>query len=219
MSEREETRDEYLDRLEEHERDEDIRALRARIAELEARVAALCRANERLIDEGGRRDSRAEKAEAERDARTWRRPAPDEAAPTTIEMQVRIRNARIAELEKGWEKCIADGAELTLRFRLRAEKAEAERDQLKQLHRHALDSVDQVFQSCDEVPHPLLSDFCRVGEDKFRAVVRLANSYISVRAERDRYLATIREYVGIWTGGGDIPKASRALRRIAEEKP
>lgn len=54
---------------------------------------------------------------------------------------------------------------------------EAERDQFKQLYRHALDCVDQVFQVCSEIPNPILPDFCQLGEDKFRAVVRLAKEY------------------------------------------
>lgn len=110
-----------------------------------------------------------------------------------VESLIREHLEHEKEINEMWHNRLIEEAALKLNERARAEKAEAERDELRQLHRHALDSMDQVFQSCDEIPHPLLPDFCRVGEDKFRAVIRLANSYISLRAERDRYLAAIVE--------------------------
>lgn len=67
-------------------------------------------------------------------------------------------------------------SELTA-LRAKLAEAERERDTYKRLHRHALDCVDQVFQQCTEIPNPILPDFCQVGEDKFRAVIRLANEY------------------------------------------
>jgi len=238
--EREESWDEYQARRDEHEWDELQRnndSLRARIAELERslkyhredldlRVAEL-----RLWL---KRHEVAEPALAE----FWaivanKRPRcgiSDVNDPNDLGLGLAQRNerqsARIAELEKELARydCSAADARICkqqmIEQRARAEKAEAERDEFKRLHRHALDSVDQVFQSCDEVPHPLLPDFCRVGEDKFRAVVRLANRYISIRAERDRYLAAINRWNTAkrqldWR---EIEASESALRRIAEEK-
>lgn len=48
---------------------------------------------------------------------------------------------------------------------------------MTRLYDHALGCVDRVFQQCAEIPEPILPDFCHLGEDKFEAVVRLAELY------------------------------------------
>jgi hypothetical protein len=71
---------------------------------------------------------------------------------------------------------------------LAAERDEArvkacELNQYKQLFANALDCVDRVFQVCTEIPNPILPDFASLGEDKFKAVIRLAKAYAEQAAE------------------------------------
>lgn len=56
----------------------------------------------------------------------------------------------------------------------------------EKLFRSALRHVDRVFQRCGENPNPILPDFCKLGEDKFVAVVRLAEKYAEQEAELER---------------------------------
>lgn len=63
------------------------------------------------------------------------------------------------------------------------------RDMYRKLFESALSNVDRVFQLCSENPEPILPDFAILGEDKFRAVVRLAEDYKRLRSR----LASIRE--------------------------
>lgn len=55
----------------------------------------------------------------------------------------------------------------------------AELEQFKTLFNHALDCLNQVFQVESRKPPPLLPDFLKLGEDKFRGAVRLAVAYLS----------------------------------------
>jgi hypothetical protein len=73
------------------------------------------------------------------------------------------QTCRIAELER---------ENVALRKRL----AMFEREFLR-----AVDCVDRVFQMDSTKPPPLLPDFVRPGDDKFEAVVRLAEEYIALR--------------------------------------
>lgn len=63
------------------------------------------------------------------------------------------------------------------------------RDVYRKLFESALSNVDRVFQLCTENPEPILPNFAILGEDKFRAVVRLAEDYKRLRSR----LASIRE--------------------------
>lgn len=64
-----------------------------------------------------------------------------------------------------------------------------ERDMYRKLFESALGNVDRVFQLCQENPEPILPDFAIAGENRFRAVVRLAEDYKRLRSR----LAAIRE--------------------------
>lgn len=63
----------------------------------------------------------------------------------------------------------------------------AELEQYKTLHKHALDCVDRVFQVCTEIPNPILPNFAKLGEDKFRAVIRLAKAYKELERDSARW--------------------------------
>lgn len=71
----------------------------------------------------------------------------------------------------------------------RLSAAEAELQQYKGLHHHAIKCVDRVFQQCTENPQPLLPDFLGIGDDKFEGVVKLAEAYDSALSAN----ATLRE--------------------------
>jgi len=64
--------------------------------------------------------------------------------------------------------------------------AMAELAMYEKLFRAALRNVDRAFQTCSENPNPILPDFCKLGEDKFVAVVRLAEKYAQQDAELER---------------------------------
>jgi len=64
--------------------------------------------------------------------------------------------------------------------------AMAELAMYEKLFLAALRNVDRVFQRCGENPNPILPDFCKLGEDKFVAVVRLAEKYAQQEAELER---------------------------------
>lgn len=84
-----------------------------------------------------------------------------------------------------------DGKRMQDEFVEYCKALKAERDMLRQLHRHALNCVDQVFQECTEIPHPLLPGFARLGEDKFECVIRLAKAYIEAVAENGKLTEAI----------------------------
>src|SRR5690606_19889033 len=65
--------------------------------------------------------------------------------------------------------------------------------QYERLFDHALSCVDEVFQVCTEIPEPILPNFCTLGEDKFRAVKRLAVEYKRLRAENAQLEAKCRQ--------------------------
>lgn len=74
-----------------------------------------------------------------------------------------------------------------------------ERDRYKQAFVKALACVDQAFQP-DGKPEAILPDFCRLGDDKFEAVPRLAREHkqlssklSTVTAERDSLAAKLAE--------------------------
>lgn len=46
---------------------------------------------------------------------------------------------------------------------------------------HAIECVDRVFQVESKKPPPLLPNFARLGECKFRAVIRLAEDYLRLQ--------------------------------------
>lgn len=65
----------------------------------------------------------------------------------------------------------------------------AERDSLKQyktMFLHALECVDRVFQVESKKPAPLLPDFLKLGECKFRGVERLAVAYLKAAKELEQ---------------------------------
>ena len=69
-------------------------------------------------------------------------------------------------------------------YRTRCEVLERELDMWKTLHTHALECVDDVFQSWSG-HEPILPDFLGLGECKFRGVVKLAKAYKELELERD----------------------------------
>lgn len=71
-------------------------------------------------------------------------------------------------------------------------EAEVERLQAyKQMFDHAIACIDRVFQKCEENPHPILPNFCRLGADKFEAVILLAQEFVKVREENERLRAEL----------------------------
>lgn len=68
------------------------------------------------------------------------------------------------------------------------EELEAKNLELKTMFDHALECVDRVFQKKENNPDPILPDFCKPGEDKFRAVIRLAEAYQKLLEEKDEGL-------------------------------
>lgn len=85
--------------------------------------------------------------------------------------------ARLAEVE-GERDEYRKGAEVEAHAGDEARQQAAQLTEYKQLYNHAQNYVDQLFQKCESIPNPLLPDFIRLGEDKFRAVIRLAHAYI-----------------------------------------
>ncbi len=78
------------------------------------------------------------------------------------------------------------------RIRMAAHELIAEIDRLNQYrkaHHHAIECVDRVFQCDSKKPPPILPEFCRIGDDKFEAVVRLARAYVEQQREIDRLRA------------------------------
>jgi hypothetical protein len=53
--------------------------------------------------------------------------------------------------------------------------------QYKAVYEHAIECVDRVFQIDSRKPPPLLPNFARLGECKFRAVIRLAEDYLRLQ--------------------------------------
>lgn len=51
----------------------------------------------------------------------------------------------------------------------------------EQAYKHALDCVDRVFQVGGQPEPPLLPDFCQLNDDKFLAVIRLAEEFVKQR--------------------------------------
>lgn len=83
----------------------------------------------------------------------------------------------------------------TIEAELATAKAEVERLQAyKQMFDHAIACIDRVFQQCSENPHPILPDFCRLGADKFEAVILLAQEFVKVREESKR-LREFRDWI------------------------
>lgn len=65
----------------------------------------------------------------------------------------------------------------------------------KVVYKNAIDNVDIVFQECSENPHPILPDFLRLGEDKFKGVVKLAKEHRSLLDRLARYRAALEDIV------------------------
>lgn len=97
------------------------------------------------------------------------------------------------------------------------DEAKAEVKRLKQfenLYSHAINCVDRVFQIDSKKPRPLLPNFARLGECKFRAVIRLAEEYAALKnklanerasgnqviAERDATIAELRAKNAVHAG-------------------
>ena len=69
------------------------------------------------------------------------------------------------------------------------------------LFERALASVDCAFQVDSGKPSPILPDYCRLGEDKFEAVERLAKDYRELKAENERLRAIV----------GKLPKTADGI--------
>ena len=48
-------------------------------------------------------------------------------------------------------------------------------------YKRALACVDRVFQEDSTKPPPILPDFCKLGDDKFEAVIHLAEAYARIK--------------------------------------
>jgi hypothetical protein len=64
---------------------------------------------------------------------------------------------------------------------------------LKREFEYALNCVDRVFQPGGQPEPPLLPDFLRFGESKFQGVVKLAEEYIRIEAERRTMIELLRD--------------------------
>lgn len=83
---------------------------------------------------------------------------------------------------------------------LHAEPVEFREDRgHEQAFNHALDCVDRVFQVGGQPEPPLLPDFCQLNEDKFLAVIRLAEEF----TKQQQALAAARN---------EVEKLSRKLK-------
>jgi len=102
-----------------------------------------------------------------------------EGARRTVEAMQELAGAMAMDPEG----CLTDVPDKVL-GELEAAKEEAAR--LRELYLHALKQVDRIFQPCREHPEPILPGFCKLGEDKFKAVVRVAERYASMM-ENQRY--------------------------------
>lgn len=81
----------------------------------------------------------------------------------------------------------------------------------KTLHEKALGIVDRVFQTCTEIPEPILPDFCELGEDKFEAVLRLAAEFRRLRVALAESVKLQSHYAGLlnmYDGGQRMEFAS-----------
>ena len=68
------------------------------------------------------------------------------------------------------------------------------RDELKmykELHRQALRCVDQVFQEGEDGQPAILPNYCKLGHNKFQAVITLADEFVELKAELDRHKESI----------------------------
>jgi len=99
-----------------------------------------------------------------------------------------------------------------------------EENQYKVLHKEALEHVDRVFQECTENPEPVLPDFAQLGENKFAAVVRLAEDYKRIVEENEQLQLKLRrersepakdEYI-VW-GPGELPEQFRDMPTLLRE--
>jgi hypothetical protein len=103
--------------------------------------------------------------------------------------QLEYQLARLATIDKHQSRTeLADAYLASLKevhqWREKVGYLTKERDEYKELHRHALEQVDRVFQYESRTIHdPILPGFAHVGEDKFEAVVRLAQAYKKLEAE------------------------------------
>lgn len=160
-----------------HKRDETIVELRAKLAEREAAAGAkdkaLAEARSRIIAmlENGH----------------WRNGYTD---ATGMIDEGETGTARfVDEVVRQIDAALDGSTGRTSLAEREAERAELEHlRQYKELYRVALDCVDRVFQTCTTIPEPVLPNFCALGESKFTAVVRLAETYVAQEAE----LATLR---------------------------
>lgn len=98
-----------------------------------------------------------------------------------------------ALVHRGWWQMREDVPDETRVTRLEAELAT-----YKQLYVKALACVDQVFQVCAEIPHPILPDYCQVGGDKFEAVIRLAKDYRQLKAALAPFIAVTKGIPDNW---------------------
>jgi DNA repair exonuclease SbcCD ATPase subunit len=100
--------------------------------------------------------------------------------------------AAVAEVERLREALDHTSRSTLAAFREKMEEIDR-LTQYKTLFNHALDCVDRVFQVDGDKPPPLLPDFLGLGCNKFEGVIKLAEAYRELQAERDRLRERVKE--------------------------
>lgn len=106
--------------------------------------------------------------------------------------------------------------------REKLEQLTHERDMYRKLFESALSNVDRVFQLCQENPEPILPDFAILGEDKFRAVVRLAEEYKRMQSKLAAVRAKLQKVViteGVDSGVVLLSSEGTTHSEIRDGKP
>jgi hypothetical protein len=157
------------------ERDE----LARKLGEAEAKLVRFDEANTPFED----RDDRIEIFK--RDGQPWWNHCVKDIGGETGPYKTWREAYRAAEGFINWdrEQHRADAAEA------KCGELEGELRQYKKLFIHAIECVDRVFQVESRKPAPLLPDFLKLGECKFRGVERLAKAYLQLQAK----LAAVRD--------------------------
>lgn len=156
----------------------------------------------------------------------FRRVSPPAQRDELVEARQRIAEleSRLAEISRFHHELDGDCARLERKCRAaKAALNESRQSDAthKMLFRSALNCVDQVFQKCSEIPEPILPDYATLGEDKFRAVVRLAKDYKQLEQQLDtvtRERDGLRESVENWILKDYEQRAERdaALAKLSE---
>lgn len=100
----------------------------------------------------------------------------------------------------------------------RIAELEKERDNYKRLFDDAIDAVDEVFQTRSDRDPPILPNFCPLGTSKFRAVVKLAKEYKSLKQQLSTVTAEVERLTEVVeVRGRDMDQMESELATLRQQ--